>query len=370
LSAIAQILSRTRTTPIGLDVGAGGYRAVQLRYARGQHTLEHCLCVDAPAAPGTEGAASAAFRRIRDDLRGAGFQRSAVVTSALACETEYHLLEIPAGVLTRPESEATEAVRWEVARGISGAIDDYEVRHWIAPGSASGGPSAIAVSVRRQPVIEMIDACRGAGLDCRGVEPFATALCQLGCLLRRPDPRTVWGLLDVGLGQCRLVLCVDDMPLLVRTVGAGGQAWTQQIAESLQISAKAAEVQKRDHGIDPPAHGAVTGADGSRGDEVGALLLGALRSELGQLAAEIKRSYEYVLTFHTQRQAVDLLLVGGGARLKNLPELLTAALGIPVRRASDCLSTPGCSLLCSSLRPGEFDSCALAIGLAAGRDGG
>lgn len=365
MSAIAQLLSRTRTTPIGLDVGMGGYRAVQLRSARGQYAWEHFLSVESPMARSADGAMSATFRRISGDLRGAGFQRNAVVSSAPVSEVEFHLLEIPAGVLNRPAGEASEAVRWEVARGINGAVDDYEIRHWIAPGGASGGPSAIAASVRRQAVLDLVDACRSAGLECRGLDTFATALCRVGCLLRRPDPKAVWGVLDIGLGQCRLVLCVDDTPVLVRTVGAGGQAWTDQIAETLQISVKSAEVQKRDHGIVPAVGVAHSNNQDAPGDEVSNLLLGTLRSDLGQLAAEIKRSYEYVLTFHTQRQTMDLLLVGGGARLRNLPEFLAGALGISVHRASDFLSTPGCRLSGPSMSSGEFESCALAIGLAA-----
>jgi Tfp pilus assembly PilM family ATPase len=211
--------------------------------------------------------------------------------------------------------------------------------------------------------------------------------------------------LDLGERQTRLVLCLGNVPVLARTAGTGGLAWTERIGRELQISPKAAEVHKREHGIaltgrgvrqsSPAAVEEVSGTPKLAGPatdpdprldhsprrehaasrdlkgesassapeahasapraQLSSLLLGCLRSELTAIAAEVKRSYEYVLSCYQspgsegKRSPADLILVGGGAAMRNLPEFLRFALGIPVRRASDYLRDEPTRLRCSGV---------------------
>jgi Tfp pilus assembly PilM family ATPase len=99
-------------------------------------------------------------------------------------------------------------------------------------------------------------------------------------------------------------------------------------------------------------------------DEVAVMLLSALRGELNEMAAEIKRSYEYVLSSYPGRRASDLVLVGGGAGMPNLPEFLSGILGIPVRRCSAYLSEPGCRLRCAAQERHRLEEFAASVGLA------
>ena len=127
----------------------------------------------------------------------------------------------------------------------------------------------------------------------------------------------------------------------MRTAGAGGRAWTQRIADALQVSFKAAEIHKRDYGIALTGRQTRTPADEGARSELASLILGALRADLNDLASEVKRSYEYVLSCYPGRQAADLVLCGGGSLLRYFPEFLGNALGIPVRRASSYLQASG-----------------------------
>ena len=88
------------------------------------------------------------------------------------------------------------------------------------------------------------------------------------------------------------------------------------------------------------------------------LILGALRADLNDLASEVKRSYEYVLSCYPGRRAADLVLCGGGSLLHYFPEFLGNALGIPVRRASSYLQDSG-------LPPGSPGTCRLRFASAA-----
>ena len=190
------------------------------------------------------------------------------------------------------------------------------------------------------------------------------ALSRFGSLLNPWPSDAVWGILDLGLRETRTILCVDGVPVLVRTTGPGGEAWTAQIAEALEISVKAAEVQKRDAGLALTGRGVRAEGVATPAGELAAILTGVLRNDLQTLAGEVKRSYEYVLSCYPRRRAADLVLVGGGAVTKNLAEYLAQALGIPVCPASAWLSRDGCRLRFASGRQSRIEELALAVGVA------
>jgi len=245
------------------------------------------------------------------------------------------------------------------------SVDKIEARYWQIPPPSAPGPNMLAVGARGETMRETFDACTRAGVVCTSIDAPAAALCRVGCALRTTSPRSVWGLLDLGFEQTRLVLCVDETPVLVRNVGSGGDAWTGRIAESLRISIKAAEVHKCEHGIEPTGRGSRDGdsIDGP-GRALGTLLYSALRPDLNELAAETKRSFRYVLGCYAGREAEDLVLVGGGANLKRLPEFLSDHVDVSARRASEYLGRSDCRIRFSPGGAELFEPLALATGMA------
>jgi Tfp pilus assembly PilM family ATPase len=229
-----------------------------------------------------------------------------------------------------------------------------ETAYWRLPGearSASSVPNVLGVAVSTARIMERLESARRLRLCCTLVDAAAAALGRLGARLHTASADQVWGILDLGDRQTRLILCIEDTPVLIRSVGTGGRVWTQRISESLQVGTKAAEVLKREHGLEEAV--------------VGPMLAGVLRKELQPIAVEIKRSYEYALSCYPQRRAGDLILVGGGAALPHLDRFLQGLLGIAVRRAGAYLGDPQCRLdwpHALSAVGSELETCALAIG--------
>jgi Tfp pilus assembly PilM family ATPase len=137
---------------------------------------------------------------------------------------------------------------------------------------------------------------------------------------------------------------------------------TQSVAKALGLSAKAAEVHKCEHGIAAPAQREMR--DEAHRSELPSLMMGALRGELTEIAAEIKRSYEYVLRCYTGKTAGDLVLTGSGAMMHNLPEFYSQALGISVQRASAYLGGAKCRINVQSGVRAPIEMFAVAIGAA------
>jgi len=352
-----------RWGPIGLDVGARGARAAQLVRDGDAYQIQRIAVVERSLTDEAESREAGEWSTwMRACVHGRGFRGRSVVTCAANDDCDYHFVDLPHAVLNRPPLEAEQAVRFEVSRLLSDPIEDLELRYWPLVSSRAPGPGALAVASRRSLVIDKVSRCHEAGLMCVGVDAHASALSRLGCVLAPVRSKSVWGVLDVGCEQSRLILCVDTVPSLVRVVGSGGRAWTRSIAESLQLSVKAAEIQKREHGI-PPV-GSRGAAPDAAHDEIARMVFGAIRSELNEVAGEVKRSYEYVLGLHPEREPGALILVGGGASLRGLPEFLSDALGIAACRASAFIGQQSCRLRGDGGTGAKVEVAALALGLA------
>jgi len=354
-------LKRKRSR-IGLDIGASGVRAVQLTRSAGGYELTNAASGDRSSSePGAQatGQDLALGDRIgtviRTDRGGrVRFHGKDVAVALATPDVEFHTLELPAAVFHADEAEAEQIVKYEVERLMTGQQSRVETRHWRLPQTViradQGGrvcvpaPNAIGTGAAHETINRTIEVCAKAGLTCSHLDTTATALARFGAVLQCRPKDQVWGVLDVGDRQARLTLCLEDTPILVRTAGAGGHAWTQRIADALQLSFKAAEIHKRDHGIALTGRQTRDPADEGTRSELASLILGALRADLNDLASEVKRSYEYVLGCYPGRRAADLVLCGGGSLLHHFPEFLGEALGIPVRRASSYLQSELCRL--------------------------
>lgn len=361
LPSISLFPRRRARSPIGLDFGGSGVRAVQLaRVGRGW-VVERSAMVERHGEPTQEpGPVPGADELLECLSLGSFFGATAEATLGTP-EVEFVSLELPEAVLAKGGPELDRAVGFEMQRLAAPGKDGVETRYWRLPPTKVPAPNALGVAADRPLVERLIGVCRHAGLRCEGVDAAANALCRFGLALRSWPDDSIWGLLDVGQRQSRLVVCADRTPLLVRSAGAGGRQWTQRIAEGLNVSSKAAEVLKRDYGL-------VSGAAPRSADhvpasgELGAVLRGILRGDLNELAAEIKRSYEYALSCYPARRAADLVLVGAGAALAGLGEFLSGLLGIPVFAASAYMARPDCRLGCPAAVSKHPEAFAAAIG--------
>lgn len=350
---------RSRATPIGTDAGSCAVRMVQAT-SDGDRFVVQCAAQSERVIGTTDSDAPDALRLLNDCRTKARFSGCTAVAALSSPELAFHALELPRAAL---EAGDDALVRIEVERLTTRSQDGFETRHWVAPPTGSSGPNAIAVEAGHDAIAATLDICTRAKLDCVCVEASAAALIRFASLVRPSDPRMIRGVLDLGGRQARLIVFADDTPLLVRTTGTGGRSWTQRIADALQITPKAAEVHKRSHGI---CRTGATRHDDDDRSELPAMLLGALRLELNELAGEVKRSFEYVLGCHPSCRPGDLMLVGGGARMRNLSEFLAQALGIEIAPASAYVVQPESRIVWPASARDPVDPFALAVGLAVG----
>ncbi|MFQ5489715.1 MAG: pilus assembly protein PilM [Phycisphaerae bacterium] len=395
-------------SPVGLDIGLTGTRTVQLYRSDEGWTLEYAA-VWPPSASEPGGANSDALGdRLKRALGNQEFVGRSVVLGLSQPDVELNALELPPQQPGTDGSQLASAARWEIQRLSRFDQEAIQTDLWWLPSGKGAHPTAMGVAVPTPIVQGLWETCRGAGARCLCMDVSVCALARAGAAVRPTQPGEVWGLLDVGARGTRLVLCVGDVAVLARTLGKGGQGWTQTLAEALQVSEPSAEQHKQDHGIDSlrqqgnkatrqqgdkartqpdrarPEHegtidssrpaklpgpspqslddrgGAQSGSVGrAQSGSVGRAQSGsvlphsgqladmvftALRPDLDRISQEIARSYEYVLQCYPQNQAGGLVLSGAGAAMRGLDNYLTDRLGIDVRVPDRCLDQSGSRL--------------------------
>lgn len=356
--------TKSKTTPIGLDFGHAGARAVQMERHGEQWTVVRAIAVERTSASGGNAPQVDDYERMAlACVRPGEFRGRRVTLGVCSPDVDYHSLELPEAVRTKPDHQVAAVVRSEVMRLSSNPQKSIQTQFWYLPEDRLTGPNTVGATAKSKVIDGMLEACDRTHLDCRCIDASTAALVRACALLRPRRDDELWGILDVGFRQVRLTLCINDIPVLARTAGKGTGEWTKRISESLRISAKAAEIQKREHGLClPPSMG---GGDSTPArDEIGSMIFGALRSDLTATASEIKSSYEYVLSCFPERGASDLLLVGGGAELTGLAAFLEYELGIPAYGFADAIGREESQLrwgMKSQEHPGPY---ALALGLA------
>lgn len=360
---LAQFLS-AKYSLIGLDFGETTLRAAQLRKTPGGFEIACLAQWERSAAVEQSSLHPPAKEGLRKLFHNSSFRGRSVVAAMNPPQVEFHVLEVPQAAVQGGEN-ADKVIHWEIGLMTSLSADEIETRHWLLPPRPGNPLNAIGVSTRRDAITSMLELCQSGGLHCRHLETGATALHQFGRMLRHWADDEIWGILDLGSRQTRLLLSLGHTPLLIRHTGEGGASWTERIAEALQISQSAAEIQKKTHGIIVPLRQeARPSNDADSQDEVAAMLLSVLRSELNEMATEIKKSYEYVLATYPGRRVADLVLVGGGAGMPKLAEFLSGILGIQVRRCSAYTNNRDSRLQISqTIRP-SLEEYATALGLA------
>lgn len=347
-------------SPIGLDVGTHGIRAVQVENKHDQFTITNSFCMNRPASQPYN--MNAIHERINTCINRGEFHGKNVITTPIGNHLKYYPMDLPENIFVQKPENINQAIRWELGRIMNSTGDDLSTAYWKLPESKTFHHNTIGVAIQADQINNTLNQCSMADLTCTCIDTPITALCRLGCALSKWKDHDIWGMLDVGFDHCHLIICIDDTPVLVRNAGAGSNEWTKRIAESLSLGEKAAEIHKIEHGI------ANTSSSDSPAleNELSSIFLGLLKSDLNEIATEIKKSYEYILGCYPSRHASELILVGGGCELIHLPEYLNSVLGISVQRASQYLTNEDCSIQLSSATNCSFNEMGLAIGLTLG----
>lgn len=330
------MLRRQSTSVIAIDRGRLSLRAVQLERTQERWRVHHWINLE--SEPST---ASPPERDLSLDLRlafGPGtFTGNQVAMLLSPPEIEYRLLDVPATVLNVPQDQLRGALQFELDRHLPWPTMECELAVWPGQPGAGGRVNAMVAAARNAHVQKHLDTLTAAELECQRADVVPSAMVQLcGDEIGESAAdrlKTVWGILDIGFNTSRLYLIYEGAPVYARVVRGSGRELTETLAGALHVEFAIAEQYKRIYGLTPSERGfrSVVGGLARISEEaLPGVLYSILRPVLEAMADELEKSFRFVLGRMSRSVAGRLYLVGGGARLKGLSELLSNRLGVSV----------------------------------------
>lgn len=358
---------KSRALPIGIDLGASGAKAVQLRASRGQYSVIAAARIAPPkpgfAAEDVESLARAAAARI-EAMRCAG--------TRCVVSLDNRLLRVRSIRLPKmSDDEVTKALALEGPERLGLKPDDAQVG-WLRAGEVRQGEEArdelIVAGAPRGALEKIVTALLDAGLTPVAVEPaFAACARALGRMYRRQaDQKNVRIVVDVGAKMSDVMVLRGDTVAFCKQLDWGGTRLDEIAAQKLRLEPQAvAEIRRQRRaalvGATDGATPVAAGVD-ARAERA---IFDAIRPLLGELAHEVSLCMRYwMVTFRGERPEA-VILAGGEAEEPQLASVIQEATGIPTKvgKPLEGMGLAGASFTGADRR-GAMSQWTVAVGLS------
>jgi type IV pilus assembly protein PilM len=350
-------LMNPRIEAIGLEVGTSALKVVELR--SGNPPSLGALALR-PMPPGLiqddqvtdqQGLAD----EIKALLTDAGITSRHVVTAVSNQQVITRNIHIP----KMPLSELDQVIKWEAERYIPFPIDEVVLDYFVldnpADVAADGQLEVVIVAARLDLVGQQVEYLTLAGLEPVIVEikPFSLLRSLRGSLLGEHLTRStlsgssftesneVGVVVEIAASNSTITLVRGDRVLMNRNISVSGDDFTAALQRSFGLDFDSAEEVKLDYGtvsIPTEDEEELLNFDARREQFSPARVYEALRPVLVDLTTEVRRSLEFFRVQAGDAHINRVLLSGGGAKLRGLPDAIADALGFRVELADPWLT--------------------------------
>lgn len=328
---------QTPKSVIGVDIGTGSVKLVQLAHVQGRWTLVKAVCADIEQLREGHDQNQITLTALQEAFKGIELKDVRVNCVVNSLQTYVRPMVIP----PMPRQELVEAVKWEIKNyvpfPIEEAVLDFEVLGEIVEKGARKLNVVVAVSLRKT-ISDILAVFFSEGLKVAALIPAPIALqnfiarSSLGA-----DAGKALAFLELGAGITELNIYKDGRLQFSRKLPVAGCDITKALTETLSsekgqtaLSLDEAEKVKKEYGL-PSADGAPWVEDKISAQQI----LSLIRPCVEQLAVEMGRSFDYYREESHGGRIERIVLGGGGARLKGLKEFLNAELGAEVGAADE-----------------------------------
>jgi type IV pilus assembly protein PilM len=261
-----------------------------------------------------EGLASA-LREVKKELGGIQCAHA-----ALPEELAYvFAMHIPP---TTPRQQALRMIEFEFEDRVpippSAAVYDYN----SLAREGSGGDEISVVVFPREVAEDYVEAYEMAGITLLSLEVEARSVARAVSSGRPDEPITL--LVDFGRGRTGFAVLKYGFPIFTSTVPVGGEIMTQALIQRLSMTPEEAEIFKNEQGL-----------ISEKGVQSPGLEI--VSGTASALSDEIARHYHYWDTRRNEHgdrvtPVGRVLLVGGSANLKGLPDYIAGRIQAPTER--------------------------------------
>lgn len=301
------------TDIVGLDIGTESIKIAEVSQAAGHAVLKAAGMFDLP--PGliddsgcvvNPAELAAAIRRM---LASCEISSRDVVVAVSGSTVFVRVVLFP----VMSTAELKEAIKWDMEKYIPFESDSYYHDFAIiGPGKTKAEIRVLLVAAPRRLVDILVHVLKAANCQPLAIDIEAVALSRT---LPEGENAVV---IDIGGNSSQIVIFQESIPVVTRSLSFGGRRFTEVIMQVLNLDYTEAERVKQNlAGLlqDNKLTGEKT------------VVQQQLEEVAGEIVREVRRTLEYYQMQNCEMVIEHIHLTGGGARMDNLAEQLTAQFG-------------------------------------------
>lgn len=193
----------------------------------------------------------------------------------------------------------------------------------------SEGFNINVLSIGRPWIDQVAEDCQKARLDCWAIDGTPLAMARAVALAARDRSHDRVVAVDWGFSNTTLAIVGRGRPLYARRLhDCHFQKCLVAIEQALGVSRDHAQHLADAHGVLLPREAAATDESGNR--ELQAAVTSAVSEIAASLVEQIDRTLRFVESQRRHQHPAALVLMGGGASVRNIAPYLSAALETPV----------------------------------------
>lgn len=338
---------------IGVDIGSHTIKVCQLKRIGDTYELERFGLAeiypegDRPEDPAAQQAAK--IEALKRALADGGIKARLSVSSVCGEAIIVRYLQLP----EMPQDELKKALQWEAEEYIPFRLAEVNLDSQILGRVMDGDHpkmDVLLVSAKKDLIESHVAVLRGAGLEPRIVDVDSFAFVNCFELNHGLNPEECVALVNIGGEITSINIVCGGASRFARDIPIGGDTITLAVRSRLNGSFREAELFKISQGVpaaapEAPEASSFTGSlissirgrveEMALGEGGGApapetLAVRAMQSVLGNLYSEVRRSIEFFENQYRGLNVSRVILGGGTAMLRNLPETFQQELRVPV----------------------------------------
>jgi type IV pilus assembly protein PilM len=301
-----------RKSSIGLDIGSGYLKVVQLKDTKGGYELELFDMLPLPPELIVDGSIIDSLRLIdslKELVKKAKIKtKDAVISIAGHSSVIIKRVSLP----EMSEEELSESIKFEAEQYIPFDIEDVNLDFQIlGPKEEAGQMDVMLVAVKKDIINEYLSVVKEAGLNPLIVDVNSFALENIYEVSYEIEPDKNIAIVNIGASTINMNILKGGISVFTRDSAVGSNLHTEALQREFNLTYETAERLKKGEVVEN-----VSPQD--------AFSVMDLASE--EIIGEVNRSLEY---FHEDIN--EVILSGGCALVKDFPRLLAEKIGIEVK---------------------------------------
>lgn len=307
------ILSGGQTDFFGLDIGTLGLRAVQLRGAGPVKNLMHYgeVALDVPQVNADNSFDKQLFgQAVHQLLRQAGLTTKNVAVNIPSNRVFTAVVDVPK--LAPAELEKT--IRYQADSFIPTPLMRSKI-DWVVIGDSpqAGKVEVLLSSVPNNYIETRLRLVESAGLNVVAMEPDNIALARA---ITAPNAANAQLVIDIGSTTTDLVITIDGMPHLARSIPTGSQNIVRAASQNLGVDTAQAQQFVLKFGLGR--------------DKLEAKVYNAIINIIDSLVGEIEKSIKFFSVRYGGTKLERIIVTGGASVLPELPLYIANKFGLNV----------------------------------------